>query len=117
MEKKSEGNFMSQEIEEIGIREVLKLKRDGFEIIDVREPDEYTGELGHISGSLLVTLGQQLEEFLKEVDKSKKFIFVCRSGARSGRATELALSRGLKDVLNMKGGMISWNEEGFEVEK
>jgi rhodanese-related sulfurtransferase len=33
------------------------------EIIDVRMPDEYTGELGHIKNSRLVTLGPLVEYF------------------------------------------------------
>ncbi|NCN40006.1 rhodanese-like domain-containing protein [bacterium] len=108
---------MSQPIPEVQTNEVLQLIKEGYEIIDVRESEEYVGELGHISGSLLVTLGKQLENFLEKEDKSKKLIFVCRSGGRSGRATELALRMGFKEVLNMSGGMIKWNEDGCEVEK
>ncbi|MGE4130194.1 MAG: rhodanese-like domain-containing protein [Bdellovibrionales bacterium] len=48
--------------------------------------------------------------------KDKTVVFVCRSGARSGRATAFAFEQGFKYVYNMKGGMIRWNELNLEVE-
>lgn len=84
-----------------------------FQIIDVRTPEEYTGELGHIENAQLKTLGPELDNFLNENDKSKQLIFVCRSGARSGRATLAALQAGFNEVYNMDGGMIKWNSLGL----
>lgn len=88
-----------------------------FEVIDVRRPDEFTGELGHIAGARLVTLGVDLDQFLQGHDKQPKILFVCRSGARSGQATQMALSQGFKDVYNMAGGMLRWNELEFKITK
>lgn len=85
-----------------------------YEVIDVRRPDEFTGELGHIEGARLVTLGADLEQFFQGHDKNSKVLFVCRSGARSAQATQLALDHGFKIVANMAGGMIRWNELGFK---
>lgn len=91
---------------------------DEYELIDVRRPDEWNGELAHIKNAKLLTLGRELNEFLQQtVDKNKKILFICRSGARSGQATEQALSCGFKNVFNMDGGMIYWNEKGFPVIK
>jgi sulfur dioxygenase len=81
-----------------------------IEIIDVRTPEEYTAELGHIENSTLTTLGPELTNFLSRADKDKQYIFVCRSGVRSGRATQEALTSGFTNVLNMDGGMMKWNE-------
>lgn len=86
-------------------------------LIDVRTPEEFTGELGHIEGSKLVTIGDELDDFLRKEDKSKTILFICRSGARSGRATEQALDLGYKEVYNMEGGMICWNEKKYPVER
>lgn len=88
-----------------------------FEVIDVRRPEEFIGELGHIPGARLVTLGPDLDQFLLGHEKQSKILFVCRSGARSGQATQMAMSQGFKDVVNMAGGMIRWNELGFKVSK
>ncbi len=82
-----------------------------FVLIDVRRPDEFTGELGHIEGASLKTLGPELENFLKTADKSEKILFICRSGVRSAHATAMALDLGFDKVCNMEGGMIYWNEQ------
>ncbi len=86
------------------------------QLIDVREPHEFDGELGHIANALLVPLGG-LTEFLKREDKHSKILFICRSGARSGRATLQAMAAGFTDVSNMAGGMLEWNSRGFPVER
>ena len=88
---------------------------EGMELIDVRGPDEFTGELGHIKGSVLKTLGPELENYLQIADKKKSILFICRSGARSARATAYALQLGFNEVYNMEGGMLNWNANGFEV--
>ncbi|MCK1998727.1 rhodanese-like domain-containing protein [Psychrobacillus psychrodurans] len=73
-------------------------------IIDVREVDEVAE--GKIPGAINIPLG--LVEFrMHELDKSKEYIIVCRSGGRSGRATQFLEDQGHK-VINMQGGMLSW---------
>lgn len=79
-------------------------------IIDVRRPDEFTGELGHVPGAKLMTLGPELLQGLQTLDKEQKIIFVCRSGARSGQATAHCMGMGFTAVVNMAGGMLRWNE-------
>ncbi|MEW4282328.1 rhodanese-like domain-containing protein [Priestia koreensis] len=73
-------------------------------IIDVRETDEVAE--GKIPGAVNIPLG--LIEFrMNELDKNKPYIMVCRSGGRSGRASQFLESHGY-DVTNMDGGMLSW---------
>ncbi|WP_185807004.1 rhodanese-like domain-containing protein [Bacillus salinus] len=73
-------------------------------IIDVREYDEVVA--GTIPGAIHIPLGL-LEFRMNELDKNKEYIIVCRSGARSGRATQFLEYYGY-NVTNMTGGMISW---------
>jgi len=86
-------------------------------IIDVRRPDEFNAELGHIKGAELITLGPDLEKFLRGADKQKSYLFVCRSGMRSAQATAVALSLGLRGSANLKGGMMLWSASGLAVER
>lgn len=88
-----------------------------YTLIDVRRPEEYVGELGHISGAKLVTLGPELEAYLNETNKNETILFICRSGARSANSTLAAMDFGFKNVFNMDGGMILWNEKKFPVER
>ena len=73
-------------------------------LIDVREVEEVAA--GYISGIVNIPLGL-LETRMDELDKSKAYIMVCRSGGRSGQATQFLAAQGF-DVTNMAGGMLDW---------
>lgn len=94
--------------------EEFRQKKDKVIGIDVRRHDEWIGELGHIAGCRLITL-DTLNEGMDEFPKDATIVFICRSGARSARASSMALARGFKSVYNLKGGMILWNELKYEV--
>ena len=79
-------------------------------VIDVRRPDEFNAEYGHIEGAELITLGSDLTTFLEKGNRNDEIIFVCRSGGRSGSATTESIKLGYKLTMNMVGGMIRWNE-------
>lgn len=103
-------------VPEVSVEEVfLNMKK--LKLIDVRMPEEFNNELGHIEGSELKTLGRELEEYLKNGDRSQEIVFVCRSGARSGTATLLSMELGYKKTANMTGGMIRWNSKKQPVER
>ena len=87
--------------------------RDDVILLDVREDDEF--KAGHIPGAEWIPLGQ-LSSRLDELPKDKTIVAVCRSGNRSGQATELLRQNGF-DAHNMQGGMNSWVQAGLDVEK
>lgn len=84
-------------------------KKSGVRMIDVRQPEEYTGELGHIPGTELMPLAE-VPEKLQSIPKTDVIVFVCRSGGRSAQASAFAQSQGFEHVFNMKGGMLLWND-------
>ncbi len=89
---------------------------EGIRIVDVREPHEFTGELGHVSGAQLVPLGtlpQQIEGW----NKDEPYLVVCRSGGRSGQAAAFLAGRGFKQVMSLAGGMLAWNALHLPVER
>lgn len=86
-------------------------------LIDVRRPDEFNGELGHIEHAELISLGDDLTNFLSTISKDQTLIFICRSGKRSESATIEAQNLGFKKCFNMIGGMIQWNEDMLPVRK
>lgn len=89
----------------------------GYTVIDVRGPDEFVGELGHIKGAKLVTLGIELHQFFETAPKDANYLFVCRSGGRSTQAALMAKSKGFTKVTNLAGGMIHWNELQLKADK
>jgi len=101
-----------------------------YRIIDVREPHEYDGELGHIAGSRLVPLGELIERLdaghsphdvlgiEAETDGAlAALLIVCRSGGRSGKACVRLVEAGLSGVVNLAGGMLEWNRAGLPVHR
>ena len=90
--------------------------RGAARLIDVREPHEYTGELGHVPGSELVPLST-VAAAARAWERERDVILICRSGARSGRAAEALVAAGFARVMNMAGGMLAYNAAGLPVER
>ena len=84
-------------------------------VLDVREPSEFTGPLGHIRGATLIPLGD-LAARAKDLAKDKPVVAVCRAGSRSAHATAILHKAGFADVANLPGGMLRWRAEGRAVE-
>ena len=103
-----------------GYREIDPVRvanaRTNVRIVDVREPAEFVGDLGHPPGAELVPLAT-LERAAKNWDKGQEIVFVCRSGVRSARAATLLALMGFRRPMNMVGGMIAWNEARLRVER
>lgn len=80
-------------------------------VLDVRTQEEY--DSGHIPGALLYPV-QEIESRLNELDKTKTYLVVCRSGNRSRTASEILIKSGFQSVYNAGGGMNQWQ---YEVER
>lgn len=92
----------------------------GFRLLDVREPWEFEGPLGHIRESDLLPLGQVESTgaaWLAANSEGGIPLLVCRSGKRSADACRLLESLGATDTVNLAGGMIAWNRAGLPTER
>lgn len=85
-----------------------------YRLIDVREPAELVGDLGHIEGAQNLPLGQ-LDQHAPELAQGGPILFICRSGRRSYVACEKLVALGHSESVNLEGGMIAWNEAGLGV--
>lgn len=77
-------------------------------LVDVREPAEYHGELGHIDGAELVPLAT-LVQAAQRWDRAAPVVLICRSGARSARAANALLAMDFERVAHLAGGMLAWH--------
>lgn len=84
-------------------------------VVDVREPDEYDGPLGHIPGAWLVPLAT-LEAAAGGLPRDKPVVTVCRAGGRSAQATVILKRAGFEKVANLAGGMLRWRGQRLIVE-
>ncbi len=78
-------------------------------LLDVRNPYELEDKsLGHIDGVINIPV-QELEKRLSELDefKDKDIAVICRSGRRSGTATDLLVKNSFNAV-NVLGGMVQY---------
>jgi len=78
-------------------------------LIDVRTPQEYSR--GHIEKSKNIELRnitEHIKSNLKKYDK-KNIYLICQSGSRSMNAALNIKKLGIKNVYNIKGGMMRWH--------
>ena len=90
------------------LREMMR-SDSSLVLLDVRNPHELEDKsLGHIVGVLNIPL-PELEKRLGELDefKDKDIAVICRSGRRSGTATDLLVKNGFNAV-NVLGGMVQY---------
>ena len=85
------------------------------QVVDVREPDEFDGPMGHIHGAKPMPLGS-LNSLLDWLAKDRPVVTVCRSGARSAQAAVMLGKAGFGEVANLAGGMLRWRAQHFPVE-
>lgn len=96
--------------------ETVQKERDQLLLIDIRGGDEYRGPLGHVPGARHIPLAE-LESAASELPSDARVVTVCHSGRRSITAAETLTAKGFTNVASMKGGMLGWNERGYEVER
>lgn len=87
-----------------------------YRIVDVREPDEWHGELGRVPGATLIPMGE-IEARLDELRGEGPLLLICRSGNRSGKVCAQLVALGFEPPTNLAGGMLAWNEAGLPVER
>jgi sulfur dioxygenase len=85
------------------------------QILDVREPEEFTGPLGRIAGAVLIPLGE-LAGRARELSRDRPIVAVCRAGGRSAQALTILQLAGFAAVANLSGGMLRWRAESHPVE-
>jgi glyoxylase-like metal-dependent hydrolase (beta-lactamase superfamily II) len=84
------------------------------QIVDVREPAEFIGPLGHIEGAKLIPLGE-LQSRAGELARERPIVTVCRAGSRSAQAYNILRQAGFTRIANLSGGMLRWRAEGLGV--
>jgi len=114
---KTELSNATRKYKQVGVNEaVMLMNKDDALILDVREDKEVQG--GKIKGARHITLGQ-LPSKLAELEKSKQspVLVYCRSGSRSGYASQILTKAGFSDVSNLAGGILAWESANLPIVK
>jgi molybdopterin/thiamine biosynthesis adenylyltransferase/rhodanese-related sulfurtransferase len=103
-----------QEVDPSAVRDQLG---NGAVVIDVREPEEWSG--GHIPGARHVPksfLESRIEGAAP--DRDQHVILYCQSGNRSAWAARTMIEDlGYENVESMTGGFTLWKDRGYETEQ
>ena len=83
---------------------------EDYHLIDVRTPGEVAA--GTIENSININFStSNFETELEKMDKSKPLMLFCRSGNRSGKASQIARNLGFTEIYDLKGGMMAWSAQ------
>ena len=102
-------------VKEISVEETLKKVKNGANLIDVREDNEWND--GHAGGA--IHLGREIIErdiIGKFPDKNADLILYCGGGYRSALAADNLQKMGYTNVLSMAGGWSAWKEANAPIE-
>lgn len=80
-------------------------------VVDVREPMEFCGPLGHLEGSELVPLGMLVPASIRWTH-DQPLVLVCTYGTRSGKAALLLREHGFERVASLHEGIVGWRAAG-----
>lgn len=101
-------------VQEIDVAELKTMQEQGknFRLLDVRNVGEI--QRGCIGGCEAVPLNI-LQAKLPELSNDETYILYCHSGARSAQATSYMVNQGFEETYNLKGGILAWAQQGFEI--
>jgi len=87
--------------------------KEVISIIDVRNPNEFA--TGHIPGCVLIPLSEL--EGAEDIPSKGMLVLYCAAGVRSMKARNILKGRGIKDAVDLKGGIDAWIKAGGKVVK
>jgi len=104
----------SLESDEISVRQLKNMIDDheDFVLIDVRE--EYEWDICKIDGAKLIPMSQIMNDnigILENIEKGKKIVLHCHTGARSAAVLQILKNKGFKNLKNLVGGIDAWANE------
>ncbi len=76
-------------------------------LIDVRTEEEIAE--GMIPNAVNINIfNPDFMDKIETYDRSKSYVMICRSGARSGQACMQMMGLGFEKIYNLEGGMMGW---------
>ncbi len=89
----------------------FKKLEDQLLIIDVRGWLEYM--IGHIPGAHRFSRAH----ILRNIPKDQAIALTCLSGHRSAIAAQWLVSQGYRQVYNLNGGILAWQQMGYTIQR
>lgn len=81
-------------------------------VLDVRTPGEFNS--GHLKDAININWNDSGAEMeLQKLDPNKTYFVYCLSGGRSADAAEYLRKNGMKNVIELNGGIMKWRAAGL----
>jgi rhodanese-related sulfurtransferase len=85
---------------------------DDIELLDIRSDAEIAqGILPNSQHVPMHLIPLRINDFSRDKD----IVLYCRSGARSYHACSYLAQQGINNVINLRGGIIAWARNGYEI--
>jgi len=83
---------------------------DVLVILDVRTPQEFNAEYGHIENAILIPV-QELQYRIGELEsyRDREIVAICRTQNRSRVAASILKDAGFENIAYTHGGMVEWH--------
>ena len=94
----------------IDSKEVQKSK---FTILDARTKKEF--EISHIRNAIWVGYEEFDFKLVQNISLNDTILIYCTIGYRSEKIGQKLKKNGLKHIYNLKGGIIQWVNDGYEI--
>lgn len=85
---------------------------DGIVVLDIRSDAEVAQGILPNAEHLAMHM---IPLRMADLPKDKDIVLYCRSGARSYHACNFLAQQGVRNVINLRGGIIAWAREGYEI--
>ena len=93
-----------------------QLKEPNVQLIDVRTPEEFAE--GHIANAKNINItGEDFDEQVASLDKSKPVMLYCKSGVRSAKASLRLKELGFENITDLEGGFSNWTQSGKPIKE
>ncbi|MGI9648550.1 MAG: rhodanese-like domain-containing protein [Acidimicrobiia bacterium] len=95
--------------------EAAAMVDDGALLIDIRELKEW--KMLRIPGADFKPMSE-IQDWYEDLPRDVDIILQCRSGQRSGQATQALINQaGFDRVFNLTGGIIAWHSANLPVDR
>ncbi|MFC6099710.1 thioredoxin domain-containing protein [Olivibacter domesticus] len=89
-------------------------EKTAAQLLDVRTPEEF--DQGHLENALNIDFkDEQFKSKISALDREKPVFVYCLGGGRSEAAAEQLKSLGFTQIYDLKGGIMSWKNDGLPV--
>jgi|SRR5690606_24315627 len=87
-----------------------------YQLIDVRTASEF--EQGHIHRAVQFDIkNEHFDDQIALLDPNRPVLLYCRSGKRSYQAAERLRERGFRNIINLDGGIVAWENSGHPIDR